>query len=128
AGHSGYRGDPWGRLARTSTFLAFTTYGAAADAQDMIDRVLAIHEWARGKASDGREYHASDPHLLNWVHIAEADSFLTAYQRYGERPLSPADADEYVAQTGRVAAALGAEQVPQTTAELAEAFERYRPE
>src|SRR6478752_3308257 len=28
AGHSGYRGDPWGRLNRTSTFLAFTTFGA----------------------------------------------------------------------------------------------------
>ena len=23
--HSGYRGDPWGRLARTSRFLAVTT-------------------------------------------------------------------------------------------------------
>ena len=27
AGHSGYRGDPWGRLARTSYFLAATTFG-----------------------------------------------------------------------------------------------------
>ena len=27
--HSGYRGDPWGRLARTSTFLATTTFGTA---------------------------------------------------------------------------------------------------
>nr|MBA3720007.1 DUF2236 domain-containing protein [Nocardioidaceae bacterium] len=27
AGHSGFRGDPWGRLQRTSTFLAFTTFG-----------------------------------------------------------------------------------------------------
>ena len=31
--HSGYRGDPWGRLARTSHFLAVTTYGSAADAE-----------------------------------------------------------------------------------------------
>src|SRR4051812_7206707 len=29
SGHSGYRGDPWGRLARTSTFLAYTTFGTA---------------------------------------------------------------------------------------------------
>src|SRR5919107_1356171 len=27
---SGYRGDPWGRLQRTSFFLAITTYGAEA--------------------------------------------------------------------------------------------------
>ena len=27
AGHSGYKGDPWGRLQRTSHFLATTTFG-----------------------------------------------------------------------------------------------------
>ena len=30
AGHSGYRGDPWGRLQRTSYFLAVTTFGRAS--------------------------------------------------------------------------------------------------
>ena len=29
AGHSGFRGDPWGRLQRTSYFLAVTTFGPA---------------------------------------------------------------------------------------------------
>ena len=29
AEHSGYRGDMWGRLARTSRFLAVTTFGTA---------------------------------------------------------------------------------------------------
>src|ERR1700749_2384191 len=43
AGHSGYRGDPWGRLQRTSYFLAVTTFGQAADAQAAVDRVRAIH-------------------------------------------------------------------------------------
>ncbi len=128
AGHSGYRGDPWGRLERTSTFLAYTTFGAADDAQAMIDRIRAVHERVRGKAPDGREYRASDPHLLTWVHIAEADSFLTAHQRYGARPLSALEADEYVSQAARVAVALGATDVPTTTAELAAALDRYRPE
>ena len=36
-----------------------------------------------GVAPDGRPYAASDPHLLAWVHVAEVDSFLRAYQRYG---------------------------------------------
>lgn len=128
AGHSGFRGDPWGRLARTSTFLAYTTFGTADHALEMIDRVRSVHDRVRGKAPDGREYRASDPHLLAWVHIAEADSFLSAYQRYGERPISPEDADEYVAQTGRIALALGAIDVPMTTAELADALDSFRPE
>ena len=128
AGHSGYRGDPWGRLARTSTFLAFTAFGTADDAQRMVDMVRATHTKVAGIAPDGRPYAASDPHLLNWIHIAEADSFLSAYQRYGPQPLSPAQTDEYVAQSGRVATALGAVDVPQTVSELAAAFERYKPE
>lgn len=128
AGHSGYRGDPWGRLERTSTFIAMTTFGAGDDAQAMIDHIRSIHERVRGKAPDGRHYRASDPHLLTWVHIAEADSFLAAHQRYGLRPLDAAGADAYLAQTARVAVALGATEVPTTVAELADAFERYRPE
>lgn len=128
AGHSGYRGDPWGRLARTSTFLAFTTFGTADDAQAMVDRVRAVHERVRGKAADGRPYRASDPHLLTWIHIAEAESFLRAYQRYGERPLGTAEADDYVRQAGTVALKLGAVEVPSTVAELAECLAAYRPE
>jgi uncharacterized protein (DUF2236 family) len=128
AGHSGYRSDPWGRLARTSTFLAYTTFATADDAQQMVDRVRAVHERVRGKTSDGRPYRASDPHLLTWVHVAEADSFLAAHQRYGERRLTPAEADQYVAQSARVARALGAERVPETVADLAATVESYRPE
>ena len=128
AGHSGYRGDPWGRLARTSTFLAYTTFGTADHAQEMVDMVRAVHERVRGKTPDGRPYRASDPHLLLWVHVAEADSFLAAYQRYARVPLTPAEADEYVAQSGTVAVALGATNVPQTVAELAQCIESFRPE
>ena len=128
AGHSGYRGDPWGRLARTSTFLGYTTFATAEHAQEMVDRVRAVHARVRGKAPDGRPYRASDPHLLSWVHAAEADSFLAAYQRYGERRLSAGEADEYVAQSGRVARALGAEVVPESVAELADCIASYRSE
>jgi uncharacterized protein (DUF2236 family) len=74
AGHSGYRSDPWGRLARTSYFLAVTTFGPADDAQALVDRINEIHLRVRGRAIDGRPYAASDPHLLRWVHLAETDS------------------------------------------------------
>src|SRR5690349_1306357 len=39
--HSGFRGDPWGRLQRTSTFLATTTFGTAAHAQEACAQVRA---------------------------------------------------------------------------------------
>jgi uncharacterized protein (DUF2236 family) len=126
--HSGYRGDPWGRLARTSRYLAVTTYGTPADARRQIAAVRAVHRRVTGVAPDGRPYAASDPHLLTWVHVCEIDSFLRAYRRYGEGSLSAAEADEYVAQTGRVATALGAVEVPATVAELTAMLEAYRPE
>ena len=128
AGHSDYRGDPWGRLARTSTFLAVTTFGPSADAQRAVDRVRGIHTRVRGTAADGRPYHATDPHLLEWVHIAEIDSFLRAHQLYGAAPLDQRGRDDYVADTARVAMALGVPDPPRTEQQLADRIEAYRPE
>jgi uncharacterized protein (DUF2236 family) len=128
AAHSGYKGDPWGRLQRTSHFLAVTTFGTANDAEAMVDRIRRVHETVRGTARDGRPYSASDPHLLRWVHIAEVDSFLTAHQRYGLRPLDADGRDRYVAETARVAEALGAVDPPRSEAELRAQIEEYRPE
>ena len=128
ADHSDYRGDPWGRLQRTSTFLAVTTFGPGADAQRAVDRVRGIHQRVRGTTHDGRAYHASDPHLLEWVHIAEIDSFLLAHQLYGAGPLDQSGRDGYVADTARVATALGVPDPPQTEKELRDRIETYRPE
>jgi uncharacterized protein (DUF2236 family) len=128
ADHSAYRTDPWGRLARTSTFLAETTFGRVEDAERAIAVVRAVHTHLSGTTPDGRPYRADDPHLLTWVHVAEIDSFLAAHQAYGARPLSAAEADTYVAQTAGVARRLGAEHVPTTRAELAATLEAFRPE
>jgi len=128
AGHSGFRGDPWGRLQRTSHFLAVTTFGTAADAEAMVARIRGIHRRVQGTAPDGRRYAASDPHLLKWVHLAEADSFLAAYQRYGSAPLDAAGRDGYVADLARVAAALGVVDPPTTEAQLKAQLAAYRPE
>ena len=87
-----------------------------------------MHRRVTGVAPDGRSYAATDPHLLSWVHLCEADCFLRAYRRYGGGSLSSAEADEYVAQSGRVATALGAVEVPATVAELDAMLEAYRPE
>jgi uncharacterized protein (DUF2236 family) len=126
--HSGFEGDPWGRLQRTSYFLAVTTFGTAADAEKMVAAVRSVHERVVGTAPDGRPYAASDPHLLRWVHVAEIDSFLTAHQRWGRAPLDAEGRDTYVAQTARVAEALGVDDPPRSEAELAEQLAAYRPE
>ncbi|MEV5158829.1 oxygenase MpaB family protein [Streptomyces sp. NPDC053728] len=128
AAHSGYRGDPWGRLQRTSTFLAVTTYGTAADAQSAVDRVRAVHERVQGRSPCGEPYHASDPHLLGWVHAAEVDSFLVAHQRYGAHTLDDAGLDAYVADTARVAEALGIVDPPRSYTQLSAVLAAYRPE
>ena len=128
AQHSDYRGDPWGRLQRTSTFLAVTTFGTATDAQRAVDRVRGVHQRVHGIAPDGRPYRASDPHLLEWVHIAEVDSFLLAHQLYGANPLDQRGRDRYVGDTACVARALGVPDPPLTEAQLRERIEAFRPE
>jgi uncharacterized protein (DUF2236 family) len=128
ADHSGYRGDPWGRLHRTSYFLAVTTFGTAADAERTIARIRGIHTRVTGTAHDGRQYAASDPHLLRWVHIAEVDSFLAAYQRYGANPLDQAGRDGYVADLAFIAAKIGVIDPPTTEAQLHAQLADYRPE
>ncbi|WP_191090941.1 oxygenase MpaB family protein [Serinicoccus hydrothermalis] len=128
AGHSGYKGDPWGRLQRTSTYLAATTFGTVEHALETIGHVRSIHERVRGKDAFGRPYRASDPHLLRWVHVAEAWSFLGAYQTFAQRPLTPAEADTYVAQAGVSAAHLGVLDPPRSARALEEELRAYRPE
>ncbi len=128
AGHSGYKSDPWGRLQRTSHYIATTTYGTVPDAEAVIAKVRAVHERVRGRDDAGRPYRASDPHLLKWVHLAEADSFLRSHQAFGASPLDPAEADTYIAQAAIPARLLGVEDPPLTTAELAGQLVAYRDE
>ncbi|MBC9734895.1 oxygenase MpaB family protein [Nocardioides marmotae] len=126
--HSGFRGDMWGRLARTSTFLAVTTFGHADDAQQAVDAVRRIHDRITGTMPDGTTYAASDPHLLMWVHVAEVDSFLLAHTTYGAEPLDQAGRDTYVAQVAEVGRRLGVIDPPTTEAELRERLAAYRSE
>jgi uncharacterized protein (DUF2236 family) len=128
AQHSDYRRDPWGRLQRTADFLAATTFGPATQAQRAVDRVHRVHHHVVGVASDGEPYAANDPHLLEWVHIAELDSFLAAHDRYGEAPLVGTERDRYVAEAAVVARALGVVDPPETEAQLGARLDAFRPE
>jgi hypothetical protein len=128
AQHSDFRHDPWGRLQRTADFLAATTFGPSAVAEQAVAIVHRVHERVVGTAADGRPYAANDPHLLRWVHIAEIDSFLTAYQRYGSRPLTPVEADWYVHDVALVARKLGVNHPPTSVRELRGELRDFRDE
>ena len=128
AGHSDYKGDPWGRLQRTSYFLAVTTFGPAADAERTVARIRGIHRRVKGTASDGRAYAASDPHLLEWVHITEAWSFLRAHTRFGALDLDQQQRDGYVTDLAVVGRKLGVLDPPTSEAALDARLAAYRPE
>jgi uncharacterized protein (DUF2236 family) len=126
--HAGFRRDFWGRFQRTSRYVALTTYGTVPDAVRAIAAVRAIHRRVRGIAPDGRPYAADDPHLLMWVHVAEVDSFLTAFQTFGAEQLTSAEADEYLRETGLIAAQVGVIDPPRSVSELSAIMDGYRPE
>jgi len=128
ADHSDYRGDPWGRLHRTGEFLGLTTFGPAAAAEAALETVRRVHLRVRGTAPDGRAYSAGDPHLVEWIHIAEVDSFLRAHQRYGHAPLDAAGADAYVSEMAVIAERLGSANPPRTVSSLRARLEAFRPE
>ncbi|KAA1009010.1 DUF2236 domain-containing protein [Paraburkholderia panacisoli] len=125
--HSTFRTDILGRLRRTATFIAGTTYGNRHDALALIERVRRIHLGVSGTAADGRTYHASEPALLTWVHVAEVSSFMTAHLRYVNPQLSVDAQDQYFAETARIAEMLGAENVPRSRAEIDAYLGAMRP-
>ena len=130
ADHSGYRADPLGRLHRTSTYVGITSFGTRSQAEAAVRQVRSVHGRVQGTAPDGRAYAANDPHLLGWVHHTLVDSFLRAYERFGQHPLTAADADRYVAEQSVLADLIGAKDpAPATTkAELRAWMAGIRPE
>jgi uncharacterized protein (DUF2236 family) len=126
--HSSFRTDILGRLRRTATFIAGTTYGNRHDALALIERVKRIHLGVTGTLPDGREYRASDPALLTWVHVAEVSSFMAAHLHYVNQALPIAEQDQYFAETARIAEMLGAVDVPRSRAEIDAYLLKMHPE
>ena len=128
AQHSRYRDDPLGRVRQTAHFIGLTTYGSREEALAAIERVRTIHEYVRGVADDGVAYRASDPRLLEWVHVAGTAMFLAAHQRFGATRLTSHQYDNYVAEQAIVARDLGVSDPPLCVAHLRDALDRFRPE
>ena len=104
--HSAFQSDPLGRLQRTSAYVTTSTFGSVPEALQVAAIVRKVHLRVRGTAPDGRAYAADDPRLIVWVSVALTSSFLHAYQIWAPRPLSAADADQFVLEQARIAALL----------------------
>jgi uncharacterized protein (DUF2236 family) len=118
ADHSRYRQDPLGRLSRTSNYVTATSYGAMPEVQAAVAEVRRAHAPVRGQSHRGVAYTAGTPRFAAWVHNSLTDSFLTANQAYGAAPLSPDEADVFVAEQARIGEMLDADPLPRTAEEL----------
>jgi len=125
--HSDFRQDPLGRLRRTAAFVSVTAFGSSAEAERACAAISKIHGRVQGHAPDGRPYSASDPELLDWVHVTEFASFAAAYRRFGGEAMTVGDLDRYIAEVARVGIALGDPSPPRSWAEVDHALERHRP-
>ena len=109
--HSGFRHDPVMRLRRTGFAAMMTVYGPRSAAEQLIARVVRMHERVQGTTPDGLAYRANDPRLLDWVHATAAFGFIEAYHRYAV-PLSPAGKDAAFAEGEPAARLYGATGAP----------------
>jgi uncharacterized protein (DUF2236 family) len=129
--NSTFRADPWGRLRRTGEWVATVTYGTTREAERAGRRLRALHgRLAPGvEPETGLPYRVDDPDLLLWVHVTEAESFLSTYRRCGGR-LEPGDGDRYVAEMVTSARLVGLDPavVPRTEAEIAEYYRSVQPQ
>lgn len=120
ADHSRYREDPLGRLSRTSAYVTATTFGAMPEVERAVGLVRRAHRPVEGRSHRGDPYSAGAPALAAWVHNALTDSFLTAYQYFGPEPLTPHEADQFVAEQARIGRLLDGDPIPETASGLAE--------
>ncbi|XVU24892.1 oxygenase MpaB family protein [Actinoplanes sp. CA-054009] len=130
AQNSGFRADPWGRLSRTSAYVATVIYGSTEEVERASSRLRRLH--SRMTAVDprsGETFRIDEPDLLRWVHVTEVESFLTTATRAGLR-LTPDEVDRYYTEQLKAAELVGLDPatVPSTAAEVADYYEAVRPE
>ena len=114
ADHSDFRDDPWGRLQRTARFLATTTYGTVAQAEQACATVRRVHDRVRGVAPDGRPYDANDPHLLPGCTSPRSTASSPPTSASALAPSIGAERDDYVADVATVAVSPGVPDPPLT--------------
>ncbi|WP_127474267.1 oxygenase MpaB family protein [Microbacterium sulfonylureivorans] len=117
---SRYRDDPIGRLTGTVRWVICLTYGSRAQAERETARVGRFHRRVEGTyvSAGGRKrsYSAADADLVDWVHLAFTDAFLTCHERWG-RPI-PGGPDAYVAEWATAGRLMRVGDPPLTEADL----------
>ncbi len=101
AEHSGFREDPWKRLAGTMNAVWAVVFGTRAQADRAAARVRAMHGKVNGTLAApmgpfpaGTRYSALDPELLLWVHATLVDSALLVHSQW-VKGVSEEDRDAY---------------------------------
>lgn len=123
AQHSGYREDPWGRLARTLDVTRRIVFGDTDTATRASRRLQGVHRHVHGTIEEGSRagepYDAADHELLLWVWATLVESALLVYTRY-VGPLKVSDVEDYYAEQKRFLVACGApaETAPATFAQF----------
>jgi uncharacterized protein (DUF2236 family) len=126
--HSSFAEDFLGRVERTGEFVQGVVYGDTAEAERRCARVRAVHRRVVGTAPDGRPYDASDPALLEWVHLGEYLAIAAAYRRFGALPLDDDELDSYVDEVAVAGEGVGVPDPPHTWAQLDAALQQHRPQ
>ena len=80
--HSSFQRDPLTRLRRTGFAAMMTVYGPRTATEQLIARVVRMHDHVEGNTPDGVPYQANDPRLLDWVHATATFGFTEAYHAY----------------------------------------------
>ena len=114
--HSGFQRDPVSRLRRTGFAAMMTVYGPRTATEQLIARVVRMHEHVQGSTPAGLAYRANDPRLLEWVHATATFGFTQAYHRY-VRSLSGAAKDAAFLETLSSARLYGAIRAPRSWGE-----------
>lgn len=124
--HSTYQADPLRRSRSTYGYVVTTTFANTTAATRLINAVHNVHSRINGVRPDGVPYQALQPELIGWVHTCIPWAVMTAFELYN-RPLTPAERDRYLTEQAVIGRMAGAEQVPETAAELAAYVEDMRP-
>lgn len=117
---SRYREDTLGRLSGTVRWIVTLTFGSTQQVAKELGRVGRFHARVAGEYAgpDGapRSYSATDADLVDWVHVAFADSFLTCHEAWG--PPIPGGADAYVRDWATAGELMGVVGPPRDAAAL----------
>ena len=124
--HSSFQRDPLLRLRRTGFAAMVTVYAPADQAEQLIARVVRMHDRVRGTTPDGQPYHANDTRLLDWVQATASFGFCEAYHRHA-RPLSLAEKSQVFAEGQRPARLYGATGAPSSWAQWEQLLAQTAP-